>query len=222
MYKNTKNDAVSGQKHVVILCHPDPHSFNAKLAQTYCATVHERHHEAVIRELYGMNFDPVLQEKERPSSHKFVPLKDVATELDALGGADVIALVYPIWFGTPPAMLKGYVERVLGAGFGHRLMGEPSRASIAAGKHLLSITTSGNSSEWLESHGTIESLRNVFDSYLAKAFSMESHEHLHLSDIVKNMNGQAVEKELQRVADFANATCARRLPLTALPQATEL
>lgn len=220
--KNVTMDDVSGQKHVVILCHPDPNSFNAKLAQTYCDAVHARCHEAVIRDLYALSFDPVLQEQERPSAQQFIPAKDVAKELDALGGADVIALIYPIWFGTPPAMIKGYVERVLGAGFGHQLMGEPSRVSIAAGKHLLSITTSGNSSEWLESHGTIESLRNVFDSYLAKAFSMESHEHLHLPDIVKNLDRQTAKRELRRVTDFANTTCAKRLPLTALPQATAL
>lgn len=222
MSDNCTNDRVSGQKHVVILCHPDSHSFNATLAQIYCDTVHARGHEAVVRDLYGIGFNPVLQEKERPSSQRFVPSKDVDTELDALGGADVIVLIYPIWFGTPPAMIKGYVERVLGAGFGHRLMREPSRASIASGKHLVSITTSGNSSHWLESQGTLVSLRKVFDSYLAKAFSMESHEHLHLSGIVKNIDKQTVRRELQHVTDFANATCAKRLPLTALPQATAL
>jgi NAD(P)H dehydrogenase (quinone) len=222
VYQNTNGDHVSGQKHVVILCHPDPHSFNAKVAQTYCDAVHARSHDAIVRDLYGMNFNPVLQATERPSSHKFVPMDDVVTELDALGGADVIVFVYPIWFGTPPAMMKGYVERVLGAGFGHRLMSEPGRGSIAAGKHLVSITTSGNSSQWLEAQGTLVSLRNVFDQYLANAFSMESHEHLHLSEIVENLSDNAIRRELRRVTDFADTTCARRLPLTAFPQATAL
>ena len=222
MNKNTTGDPVYGQKHVVILCHPDPHSFNAKVAQTYCDAVHARSHEAIVRDLYSINFNPVLQARERPSSHKFVPMDDVLTEFDALGGADVIVFVYPIWFGTPPAMLKGYVERVLGAGFGHRLIGEPNRSSVAAGKHLVSITTSGRSSQWLESQGALVSLRNVFDSYLATAFSMESHEHLHLSDIIENMTDQAFHQEIKRVTDFANLSCARRLPLTALPQATAL
>lgn len=222
MYDTTKPDPVYGQKHVVILCHPDPRSFNAKVAQTYCDAVHARSHEAIVRDLYSINFNPVLQAKERPSSHKFVPMDDVVTELDALMGADVIMFVYPIWFGTPPAMLKGYVERVLGAGFGHCLMGEPNRTSVASGKHLVSITTSGRSSQWLESQGALVSLRNMFDSYLAKAFSMESHEHLHLSEIVENMTHQAIHQELERVTDFANISCAKRLPLTALPQATAL
>lgn len=211
MYKNVDDDAQAGQKHVVILCHPDPQSFNAEVAQTYCDAVHAQCYEAVIRDLYGMNFNPVLKSKERPSSHKFVPLKDVATELDALRDADVFVFVYPIWFGTPPAMLKGYVERVMGAGFGHRLMREPSRGSVAAGKHLVSISTSGNSSQWLESQGAVVSLHNVFDNYIANAFSMASHAHLHLSSIVEDMSDLTVRRELDQVTEFAEATCARLL-----------
>ena len=221
MYKNANKDAQYGQKHVVILCHPDPHSFNAEVAQTYCDAVHSRYHEAVIRDLYAMNFNPILQAKERPSSCEFVPLEDVATELDALRDADSLVLVYPIWFGTPPAMMKGYVERILGAGFGHRLMREPSRASVAAGKHLLSITTSGNSSQWLESQGAVVSLKNVFDNYLANAFSMASHEHLHLSGIVEDMDDLTVRRELDRVTEFADAMCAKLLHVKpALPVTT--
>lgn len=211
MDKNKDDGIRAGQKHVVILCHPDPQSFNAEVAQTYCDAVHAQCYEAVIRDLYGMNFNPVLQSKERPSSQKFVPLKDVAKELDALRDADVFVFVYPIWFGTPPAMLKGYVERVLGAGFGHRLMREPSRASVAAGKHLISISTSGISSQWLESQGAIVSLHNVFDNYIANAFSMASHAHLHLSDIVDDMTDLTGRRELYRVTEFADVTCARLL-----------
>ncbi len=108
-------------------------------------------------------------------------------------------------------MLKGYVERVMGAGFGHRLMREPSRGSVAAGKHLVSISTSGNSSQWLESQGAVVSLHNVFDNYLANAFSMASHAHLHLSSIVEDMSDLTVRRELYQVAEFAAATCARLL-----------
>ena len=149
-----------------------------------------------------------------------MPLADVATELDALMGASVIVFVYPIWFGSPPAMLKGYVDRVLGAGFGHRSMRERGRGSVAEGKHLVSITTSGNSSQWLESQGAIVSLHNVFDNYLANAFSMASHAHLHLSGIVEDMSELTVRRELFRVTEIADVTCAKLLnqkPVSQVP-----
>lgn len=211
MLPQNRDDSVSEPKHAVILCHPDPSSFNAAVAKTYCEAVRANFHEVILRDLYGLKFDPVLKANEQPSTLDFVPLADVATELEVVGKADVIVFIYPIWFGTPPAMLKGYVERVLGAGFGHRLMREVGVGSVAAGKHLVSITTSGNSSQWLDSQGATASLHNVFDNYLANAFSMVSHTHLHLSGIVEDMDDLAIRRELYRVTEFADATCAKLL-----------
>ena len=211
MRQQNRDNTVSEPNHAVILCHPDPDSFNAAVAKTYCEAVSAYFHKAILRDLYSLKFDPVLKANEQPSALEFVPMDDVATELDVISNADVIVIVYPIWFGTPPAMLKGYVERVLGAGFGHRLMRERGGGSVAAGKHLVSITTSGNSSQWLESQGAMVSLHNVFDNYLANAFSMASHEHLHLSGIVEDMGGLAARRELYRVTEFADQTCAKLL-----------
>ena len=164
----------------------------------------------------------MLKANEQPSALEFVPPDDVATELDVLSNSDVIVPVYPIWFGTPPAMLQGYVDRVLGAGFGHRLMRERGGGSVAAGKHLVSISTSGNSSQWLASQGAMVSLHNVFDNYLANAFSMASHEHLHLSGIAKDMGELAARRELYRMTEFADQTCAKLLHVKPPLEATTL
>ena len=222
MRKQNRDNAIAEPKHVLILCHPDPKSFNGAVAKAYCGAVRANFHEIIIRDLYSLNFDPVLRANEQPSAFEFVPSADVTIELDALRNADVIVLVYPIWFGTPPAMLKGYVERVLGAGFGHRLMRERGEGSVAAGKHLVSITTSGNSSQWLDSQGALVSLHNVFDNYLANAFSMASHSHLHLSNIVEDMSDLTVRRELYQVTEFADVTCAKLLNFKAVPLATAL
>jgi NAD(P)H dehydrogenase (quinone) len=193
----------------VVLCHPAEHSFNSAVALTYCKAVRSRGHKAVLRDLYRVGFDPLLKADERPSAEPFIPSSDVETELALLDNADVIVLVYPIWFGTPPAMMKGYVERVLGAGFGHRSIRERANHERVGGKHLVSITTSGNSIQWLHEQGAWLSLRNVFDAYLARAFSMLSNEHLHLASIVENMSPRHVAEELYRVTEMALATCAR-------------
>lgn len=218
MRTQTENRPAPGRKHAVILCHPDTDSLNAAIARTYCDAVRARHHRCDIRDLYALNFDPVLKADEQPSSQPFVASPDVATELSILQDADVIVLVYPIWFGTPPAMMKGYVERVLGAGFGHRLMRERGEGSVVAGKHLVSVTTSGNTIQWLEGQGAWLSLRTVFDSYLVNAFSMASNTHLHLSSIVEGMSDQAVSEELYRVTETADTVCAMLIQAARIPQ----
>ena len=54
-------DTFSVPKHVVVLCHPESDSFNAAVAERYCAVVREIGQEVVLRDLYRMEFDPVLK-----------------------------------------------------------------------------------------------------------------------------------------------------------------
>src|SRR3546814_7749880 len=79
----------------------------------------------------------------------FQSLPDVAEEVRLISGASVFVLIYPIWFGTPPAMLKGYVERVLGTGFSYRDVSENQEKALLTGAHLLSFTSTGNTKTWL-------------------------------------------------------------------------
>lgn len=197
------------QRHVVVLCHPDERSFNASAARAYCETVRALGHEAILRDLYRLGFDPVLKAGERSASGGQAPSGDVAAELESISGADVFVLVYPIWFGTPPAMMKGYVERVLGAGFGYPAIQARQPHALLSGRHLLSVTTSGGTSTWLDLHGAWSSLRDVFDNYLAKVFSMASSEHLHLESIVEDMPESRAREKLHRVESLAAKTCAR-------------
>jgi NAD(P)H dehydrogenase (quinone) len=134
---------------------------------------------------------------------------DVASELAAIENADVFVLVYPIWFSAPPAILKGYVDRVFGTGFSYGAIRDRDRHRFLNGKQLLSITTSGNSLQWLDEQGAWLSLRTVFGQYLAKAFSMASSEHLHLASIVDNMCERHVKEELYRVTEMAREMCSR-------------
>lgn len=198
-------------RHAIILCHPDPDSFNVAVAKRYCEAVSAVGHEAILRDLYRLDFDPVLTSSEQPHSGDVALAPDVIAEIEQIRDADVFVMVYPVWFGTPPAMLKGYVERVFGAGFDHRAMRARDRHSFMAGKHLLSLSSSGNSIQWLEEQGAWLSLRNVFDNYLATAFSMASNEHIHFSNIVDAMTVHNVDAELARVTEIARKTCAALL-----------
>lgn len=204
--------APSPQHHLVILCHPSVESLNAEIARVYAETVKSLGHEAVIRDLYRLNFDPLLKETERAHRPGFTLSKDVEDELALIENADAVILVYPIWFGTPPAMMKGYVERVFGAGLHYRSMGHAQGHNYMQGRHLLSITTSGKTIEWLEMKGAWMSLLTIFDRYLAQAFLTRSNDHLHLDDIFETMKQRHVDEELHKVREKARSTVARLEP----------
>lgn len=194
-------------RHVVVLCHPDKDSFNAAVATKYCEVVKASGQTTVVRDLYKLNFDPTLKLQEIPGRDDFAISPDVIAEWDILNDASALVFIYPIWFGAPPAMLKGYVDRVLGSGFGHRAV--RARASHRLkGKSFLSFSSSGNSSPWLEEQGAWLSLRYGFDAYLEHAFSMESAAHAHFDSVVKGSNIRYVNENLLTVMTRAQGLCA--------------
>jgi NAD(P)H dehydrogenase (quinone) len=195
-------------KHLVILCHPETDSFNAAVAAKYCAVVEECGQEAILHDLYQMRFDPVLRIEEQPGTRAFFQCPHVAYELSLVAKADIIVFIYPIWFGTPPAMLKGYVDRVLGSDFSFGAIRDRDKKSQLAGAHLLSFTSSGNSQIWLEEQGQWQSLIQVFDRYLEKAFSMASTAHVHFSSIVEGLSERFFLQYMEEVGQAAHKSCS--------------
>lgn len=190
--------------HIIVLAHPEQDSFNASVAETYGAAVRQLGHRSIVRDLYSMGFKPVLKSAERPGpdAHEF---PDVAQELEILRGADVFVLVYPLWFGTPPAMMKGYVERVLGTGATPGAIHEHAAKGVLTGKRMVSFTTSATSDIWLDEQGQLGSLVHGFDHYIERAFAMKPSRHLHFGNVVKGMSARSGEQHLEEVREHARA-----------------
>lgn len=196
-------------RHAVILCHPDPSSFNHAIATAYCDAVRAAGQNVVLRDLYAIGFDPVLKAAERPTNVAAIYGQDVLDEIDAIAGCDVFVLVYPIWFGTPPAMLKGYVERVFGAGVQPDALQDRARTELLGSKRLLSFSTSAASKIWLDEQGQGQGLNSVFDQYLVHAFGMRSQEHRRFAHIVPGLSQRFADQYLRDVAGQAQRTCAQ-------------
>lgn len=190
--------------HIIVLCHPEQESFNASVAAAYSSAVRQLGHRSIVRDLYSMGFQPVLKSTERPGPdfHKF---PDVEQELGLIRSADVFVLVYPLWFGTPPAMMKGYVERVLGTGATPGEIHDRSAKGTLSGKQMISFTTSATSDVWLDEQGQLQSLLNGFDHYIEHAFSMKPSRHLHFGHVVKGMSARFGGQHLSEVREYAHA-----------------
>lgn len=169
-------------KHAVILAHPKPDSFCASLASYYAAAARELGHEAIIRDLYAMKFDPCLKAAEIPTLEGFAPAADVEAEREVLADADVFALVYPFWFNAPPAILKGYIDRVFSMGFGYEPIAGGT-VPLLYGRKLISITTSGAPDDWVRQTGALAALHTVFDKHVADMTGMSVADHVHFGGI---------------------------------------
>ena len=95
---------------LVVLAHPSPGSFNHAIADTVLSAAGENGHTVKFLDLYRQGFDSHLPENEIPTDGDVSPkIKAMCRDLTE---ADGIIIVHPNWWGQPPAVLKGWVDRV--------------------------------------------------------------------------------------------------------------
>ena len=191
-------------KHAIIVCHPDPESFTLTMARAYADALTALGDEAPLRDLYRMGFEPRLAAEEVPGPGGFAPREDVVAERALIGGAQSFAFFYPVWFNAPPAMLKGYLDRVFGMGFGYG-MGAEGNVPLLTGKSMISFTSSGAPKSWMVETGAWDAMRKLFDEHFAGVCGLAVLDHIHFGAIAPNITPEAVEA----CAEEARAAAAR-------------
>jgi putative NADPH-quinone reductase len=114
-----------------ILAHPHPGSFNHAIAEAVVSALKKNRHKVWFHDLYAERFDPVLPYEEIPKDAPLDPI--VAQHCREIAEADGIVIVHPDWWGQPPAILKGWVDRVLRPGVAYRFLEGDSGEGIPVG-----------------------------------------------------------------------------------------
>jgi NAD(P)H dehydrogenase (quinone) len=186
-------------KHSVIVAHPSGSSFNISVARAYADAARVLGQEVVVRDLYRINFAPCLMEDELPFAPNHRPRHDVVAERLLLSGVQVFAFVYPFWFNAPPAILKGYIDRVFGAGFGYA----PARAGsepLLKHRKMITFSSSGAPDHWVVNTGAYEAARRIFDEHFSTVCGLQLLDHIHFGGIVGGIRSDAVAQKLAIVA----------------------
>jgi len=133
----------------VILAHPDKNSFNHAIAHAVVEEIHSNGNTVFFHDLYEEKFDPILPTVEIP---KDAPLPiEIQFHCDEISTTDGIVIIHPNWWGQPPAILKGWVDRVIRPGVAYEFIEEDSGEGIPNGllkaKFALVINTSNTPTE---------------------------------------------------------------------------
>ena len=104
----------------VILAHPDPSSFNHAIAKTTVATLRKNGHDVFFHDLYKERFDPLLPKEEIP---KDGPLpSEIEIHCKEAAQVDGFVIIHPNWWGMPPAILTGWVDRIMRPGIAYEFL----------------------------------------------------------------------------------------------------
>ncbi len=143
-----------------MLAHPERRSFTAAWAEASREASAALGHRVLFSDLYASGFDPaerashyadppvpfdVLKAQEQASETGLPP--DVADELAKLEAADRVIFHFPLWWFAPPAMLKGWFERVLLHGRTHDVDHRFDKGRFRGRKALFCVTTGASAAE---------------------------------------------------------------------------
>ena len=132
---------------VLLVCaHPHEDSFTHAVTAAARAGFERADHEVTTLDLYAMGFDPAMSLEERRAYHGEQPLVDAVTTEHAglVRQADVLVFVYPTWWSGPPAILKGWLERVLVPGVAFRFdRAGKVRPALTNVRRIVGISTYG-------------------------------------------------------------------------------
>ena len=134
---------------LIILGHPDRKSFNHAIANTCTERLTENGHSVIFHDLYEEKFDPLIETVEIPK-HGLID-EIIKRHCDDLINSDGIIVVHPNWWGQPPAILKGWIDRVIRPGVAYEFEegdgGEGVPKGLLKAKTGLVFNTSNTSEE---------------------------------------------------------------------------
>ncbi len=169
-------------KYLILYAHPNPKSFNHAILETVQAELQRAGKDVSVRDLYALNFNPVLSANDLAGMMQGQLQPEVKAEQEFVGAADLIVVIYPLWWSGMPAILKGYIDRVFTEGFAYSIVG-PDLNGLLLGKKVLLITTTGAPQEMYEASGMFKSMAQTTGEGIFQFTGMELIEHKYLCAI---------------------------------------
>ena len=163
-------------KHLIIYTHPNPESLNAYLKNSLVEYLKQSHHEVVVRDLYLLNFNPVLSLEDMAGQRQGTVADDVKQEQSFINWCDCITFIHPIWWTGLPALMKGYIERVFSYGFAYRY-DQGIQKGLLVGKQTVIINTHGKSNSEYEAIGMNQALLLTSDKGIYTYAGLEIRKH---------------------------------------------
>lgn len=137
-----------------IFAHPKENSFNRAILERVKEELENKNHEVDLWDLYRMGFNPILSQEE--IQRGFSLEEGVQKAYKSLEEAEAFIFIHPIWWGSMPAILKGFIDRVFRSGVAYDFIknerGELEKYLPLKGKKAFVIMTTDSPEKSISSH----------------------------------------------------------------------
>lgn len=161
---------------LIVLANPEPGSFCHALANAAQTALTDAGHSVEISDLYAQGFNPVAgrhdfatvadparfhyQSEQAKAARENGFSAEIAREQERVRKADNLILVFPLWWGGMPAILKGWLERVLAYGFAY-VDGHRFDSGLLRGRRAMAAVTTGGTPERFSLEGVYGPIEDV-------------------------------------------------------------
>lgn len=131
---------------LIILGHPDKHSFCSRLADSYEKGALEKGGDVMRINLIDLRFNPILKNSNQPQALE----PDLIEAQRLIKWSNHLVFVFPIWWAAPPALLKGFIDRVFLPDFAFKFRENSSMwDKLLTGRSARLIMTSDTFVTWI-------------------------------------------------------------------------
>jgi NAD(P)H dehydrogenase (quinone) len=185
--------------HLIVVAHPVEDSLTMGLMRAYEAELGKLGHNHRTYDLYRMGFDPVLTARDLAQVDVDHPAPaDVVQAQEDIRAADVLTVIYPIWWMAMPAIMKGYIDRVFARGFAYESL-DGVVHGLLSGKKAVLITISGAPLSVLVGNGRWDAAQVLQDTHIFRSTGFELLEHLHFGQVAPQLPNDIAEQHMARV-----------------------
>lgn len=130
-------------KTLIIYTYPNHNSLNHSFLQKIIKGCNENPiiQEVKVLDLYAENFNPILEFNEQKRRRDMYLEPDLEMYRRQITWADKLIFIYPIWWGRPPAMLLGYIDRLFASNFAYRDKKGLLPDGLLKGKSVVCVST---------------------------------------------------------------------------------
>ncbi|MCF6410291.1 NAD(P)H oxidoreductase [Pseudalkalibacillus salsuginis] len=184
-------------KILTVVTHPRINSLTFQVAKHFVKGVRDSGNETEILDLYRSSFNPVLWESDEPDWHSDQQIysQEVEKEMNRLMEYDSLAFIFPLWWWSMPAMLKGYIDRVWNYGFAYG----PNKLKH---QQVLWLSLAGAPKERFEKRQYDTMIDHYFNVGLASYCGIPNSKVKLLYDTVGNPTSKNIEKWLNQAYEI--------------------
>ena len=162
----------------------------------------EKDQQVEIRNLYELDFNPILTSADFEAVKSGNTPEDILTEQEHIRKSDFIWFIFPVWWTSMPAILKGYIDRVFLSGFAYEMHKDYPKG-LLTDKRVIILNSMGMSHEDYKKDGTFKALELTMDRGIFEFSGMEVLAHKYFSSIM-SVSKEKREKYLLEIENLAD------------------